>query len=791
MFKNYLKTACRNLSNSKFYSLINISGLALGLATGIMLLLWVQHEKSYDKFNKDYQDIYRLSTQFSSNGKTVTWTNTPAPLAVYAQSIPGIKSIVRITGVWDQVISNIDRSKILDGFEIAYVDSSFFSIFNYKLKEGNIKRALPDEHSVMLTQQTAEKFFGNDDAFGKLVQFAGERFKVTAVLENLPQNSSLQFDAIFPMSFYAKQFTANGGNSDWKTIDTDLGSYNFSIFVKLNPAANPEKTGKSLSAAYKSARHGESDTQFKLQRLADIHLIGADGNNSAYQLVQIFLLVAILLLAIAGINYVNLSTARALIRAREVSIRKIIGATRKQLFLQFVSETALLFLISTAFAVGVIYFLMPLYNNISGKDLQFSLASTDVWEVIAIAAGATLLASSIYPALLLSSFNPIKSLKGKIKMGMGTSMFRKVLVVFQFAISVILIVSTLVISNQMQYIREKNLGYDKSYVFTIPLPDKAVDHRDAIKNELNKEGGILNVSFSNIYSITNITNSTGDIDWKGRPEDYSMVITQANIDKDYIPTMKMQFAEGGNFTGVPADSFNYILNEKAVHLMGLKQPYVGQQISFHDRKGTIIGVLKDFNYRSLKDEIAPLIFAYPGYKNILYVRTTAKDAQNAIAAVKAQYRKYAGDAPFSYSFVDKQFESLYKSDTRTGTLFNVFAGIAIFISCLGLLGLATYSTQVRTKEIGVRKVLGASVSSIVRMVSSDFLKLIAISIIIAIPVSWYFMNQWLTNFAYRVNVGWLVFLIAAMMVIFIALATISFQAIKAAVANPVKAIKTE
>lgn len=791
MLKNYFKTAWRNLTNNKFYSIINICGLAFGLATGIMLLLWVQNEKSYDKFNKDYQDIYQLSSQFNSNGKTVTWTGVPGPLSVYAKSIPQVISVVRILGEWDQVLSNADRSKLMEGNALAFVDSSFFSIFSYDLVKGNISNALPNDHSVILTQKMAEKLFGNEEAMGKIVMYEKESFEVTGVLIDFPKNSTLQYDAVFPMGNYAKQFTAWGGNGHWKTIDVDLGNFSFDTYVKLQSGTDPLKTGKAFSDAYKIARNGDGETLFELQNLASIHLISADGNNSALRMVQIFILVAILLLLIAGINYVNLSTARSLIRAKEVSIRKIIGANKKHLFFQFISETFLLFCMATVFAILLIFLLMPLYNDVSGKMLRFSLLDAGVWKVIGIAISGTLIASSIYPAVLLSSFNPIQAIKGNVSAGFGTVLFRKVLVVFQFAISVILIVSTLVISHQMQFIRNKNLGFDKSYVFSVPLPDEVSQKTDAVKNELSKQTGILNVSASNIYNVSNIDNSTIDIEWPGKPDNYGMIITQSNVDKDFIPTMKMQFVEGGNFTGVPADSTHYILNEKAVKLMDMKPPYIGKEISFHRNKGTIIGVLKDFNFKSLKEEISPLIFSSYGYKNILYVRTTAKDAQQAIAAVETQFKKYAGDVPFSYSFADKQFESMYQSDQRTGALFNLFAGIAIFISCLGLFGLATYTAQVRTKEIGVRKVLGASVPNIIKLISADFLKLIFIAIIIAVPVAWFGMNKWLDDFAYKANISWWIFLIAACIAILIAMITVSFQAVRAAMANPVESLRSE
>lgn len=793
MFKNYLKTGWRNLNGNKFYSLINISGLAIALATSIMLLLWVQNEKSYNKFNKDYQNIYQLSTHFTDNGNEITWTQVPGPLSVFAKSIPTVKSIVRIVADYDQLLSNTNHTKIFDGNTIAAVDSSFFSIFSYPLVKGSKDDFLLNNHSMILTQKTAAKLFGTEDPIGKSVVYNNDNFMVTGVLKDFPQNSSLQYDAIFPMSYYAKQFTVNGGNGEWKTIDADLGNFTFEAYVELQPDATPRKTGKAFSSAYKKVNR-DSDAYFQLQNIAAIHLVTADGNNAALRMVNIFMLIAILLLLIAGINYVNLSTARSLIRAKEVSIRKIVGANKTQLFFQFVTETFLLFCIATAISIGLIFLLMPLYNNVSGKILNFPLMNSAVWKVILVSIGGTLIASSIYPALLLSSFNPIQSLKGKISTAMGSVLFRKVLVVFQFAVSVILIVSTLVISKQMQFIRDKNVGYDKSFVFSIPLTQKATDHIDAVKSELRNQHGVLNVASSDIYSISNIERSTSDIDWTGKPHNYSMIIAEARIDKDFIPTMKLQFVEGGNFTGDPSDSAHYILNEKAVHQMNLKPPYVGKQISFHGNKGTITGVLKDFNFKSLKEEISPLIFSSRstwGGKNFLYIRTTGKDAQHTIAAAQTQYKKYAGDIPFNYTFVDKQFENMYLSDQRTGTLFNLFAGIAIFISCLGLFGLTTYTAQVRTKEIGVRKVLGATVANIIKLMSSDFLKLIFISIIIAVPFAWLAMNKWLADFAFRIHISWWIFLIAGISAILIALITVSLQAIKAAMANPVKSLRTE
>lgn len=790
MIKNYLKTARRSLWKNKFYSIINISGLAIGLAAGIMLLLWVQNELSYDRFNKNYQQIYNLSSHFTSNGEERTWTRVPGPLAVYAKSFSQVKSTVRIRSYYG-LLSDKDKNKMFDGNMVAGVDTGFFSMFTFDLLEGNKTRLFTNINSIIVTRSTAQKFFGNESALGKIIRFNEEYFTVTGIMKDFPQNSSFKYDAIVSMAYVAQEFTKNGGNGNWKTIDEDLGNYGYKTYVQLTNGADPVKVGEIFTNAYTKARNGDSDAIFKLQNLADMHLVGADGNNSALRMVEVFILVIVLLLAIASINYVNLSTARSLIRAKEVSIRKMIGANRKQLFFQFTIETMLLFCFSSFFAIIIMLLLTPLYNNISGKTLSLDLSDLNVWKAAGAAILGTLIASSIYPAVLLSSFKPLESLKGKAASGLGTVSLRKGLVVFQFAISVVLLICTIVMSHQLHFVMNKDLGYDKSYVFSVPLTQEVVDHIEAVKDELKKDPTILNTSLSDAYDFSNIGSSTSDLDWSTKPPKSNMIITQISADKDFIPTMKIRIIEGENFKGTPADSTNYILNKTAVQKMGLKAPYVGQQISFHNKKGTIIGVVQDFNFQSLKEQIAPLIFFTVWNRNILYIRTTGNNAHQGIVSVEKQYKKYAIDVPFSYRFLDKNFEELYKSDERTGMLFNVFAGIAILISCMGLFGLATFTAQVKIKEIGIRKVLGASVAGIIQFISKDFLKLVIIAIIISIPVSWWIMNKWLQGFVYRVDVSWWAFVLSAVIAILTALLTVSFQSYKAAIANPVKSLRTE
>lgn len=796
MFRHYFKTAWRNLTVNKFYSILNISGLAVGLATGIMLLLWVQNEFSFDKFNTKYKNIYEIDAHVQS----LPWQGAPAPVAILAKRIPEIVATVRIAEEkknGSTILANSNESKVFNNNNIVYADSNFLSLFNYKLLRGNQNNFLPDAHSVAITQSTARKLFGTDDAIGKVVRFDKNNFTVSAVLYDFPGNSSLQYDAIFPILYYGQRFTSYGGNNGWKTIDEDIDDYSFRTFLLLNKNANVSSVGKKLTALfsniYKGAKDAECPTYFQLQHLQDLHLIGIDGNDSALQMVRIMALVAILILIIASINYINLSTARSMIRIKEVSIKKIIGAKRRQLFLQFISETLLTFLFAMAIAIGLIILLKPLYDRITGEQLSFSLFDFSSVKTLAAAFLGMLLISSVYPALLLSSFKPLGTIRDKRLMGIKTSSFREILVTIQFIVSFILLVGTIVMAKQMVYIRNKDLGYDKSYVFTVTFPYQSAKNSDAIENELLSQKGILNVSFSDTKDITSIMDVSGDILWEGKKNNAPFMVWRVYADKNFIPLMKYNFIAGGNFTGTPSDDNKYILNETAVKAMGLKPPYIGTKIGYDGKAdGELIGVIKDFNFESLKDPIGPLVIRSKTYKHILYVRTTGAGAQNAISAVEKQFQKYNTDkAPFSYNFIDKSFEAHYRSQQRAGTLFTTFAAIAIFISCLGLFGLATYTAQVKTKEIGIRKVLGASVGNIVRLISKDFLKLVIIAVVIATPLAYWAMNKWLNNFAYKTTIGVFTFIIAAFVVLIIAFGTIGFKAFKAARANPVKSLKTE
>ena len=788
MFINYFKTAWRNLVKNKFYSFINIAGLTLGLTVGILILLWVQDEDSYDRFHQNATNIIKLENMVGTNDSRQLWTSTTAPIGVMAkQQIPGIRDVTRVSGNYFYALYKYNDKSFGDERNF-FTDTSFFTMFNFPFVKGNASNPFPDNYSVVITEKTAEKFFGNEDAIGKIITADDSaHFKVTGVVKDFPKNSSIQGDMIFPMSLLAQKRYA--GDTTGKNIDNDYAQFDIDTYFLLQPNFSFDGFAKKLRDIHLSVKPDDTDVGYVWLPLSKIHLYHSDGTEGGASTVRMFMIIAILILMIACINYVNLSTARSMLRSKEVSLRKIVGAARAQLFLQFIIESVLLFAFAVVMSLALVYALLPLFNRVSGKEIVINIADYHIWIVILSSIAGTLIISSIYPAVLLSSFEPINALKGKISSGISTALFRKVLVVVQFTFSIVLITGTIVIGNQLRYIQSKQLGYDKENVLTMPMMHMA-PHLDAVRTDLLQQPGVTNVTWSS-GEIINLGGQTGDNEWDGKQKGETVMLSPINVDEHFIPFFKMQLLEGKNFVGDISDSTHFILNETAVAAMRLKNP-IGKRIRLWETKGTITGIVKDFNFQSVRDKIKPAIF-YDHQKTWghVYVRTTGKDLPAVIAASKTQWSKYNAAFSFNYNFLDDQFKSLYENEQRTGLLFNIFAGIAIFISCLGLFGLAAYTAQVRTKEIGVRKVLGSSVVSIIQLLAKDFIKLVGVAILIATPIAWYIMNKWLQDFAYKINLSWSVFAIAGVAAIFIALLTISFQSIKAALANPVKSLRTE
>ena len=785
MIRNYIKTAWRNLVKNKFYSIINIAGLTLGLAIGILILLWVQDELSFDSFHKNAANIYRLEISGGTGKSKQIFTSGVAPIGPLAkQQLPEVTEQVRLTGNGFYSLYKY-QDKVFGDESAMFADPSFFSVFDFPLIKGDKSKPFVDDNSVVITKTTAEKFFGDADPIGKvIIADDKQNLTVSGVIADFPKNSSMRYDMLMPMSFNLKAMLKQGMD-----MSNNFSYLDYDTYLTLKPGVSLKSLATKIRQIHLDHKSDDTDAEYLLLPLTKLHLYNADLTDKGISTIRMFIAIALLILVIACINYVNLSTARSMLRSKEISMRKIVGAGKAQLFLQFIVETALLFSFAAILALGLIYVLMPVFNQVAGKQLVLNLADYHIWLVIAATIVATLAASSIYPAILLSSFEPLKALKGKISTRVGDVMFRKILVVAQFSFSILLIIGTIVITSQLNYIRSKSLGFDKTDVISVWMRDMD-KHYDAAKAELLKAPGVLDVTRSN-QNIVRFQGFTGSVDWDGKDPKDNVIMHPIVVDKDLVSFFKIKLVAGASFTGAVNDTSHYILNEAAIKQMGIKDP-VGKRFTMQGNKGTIIGVVKDFHYASMKEKIAPAIFWYaPKYMNKMYIKTTRRDAPKALAAAEKQFKAYNGQYPFGYAFLDDIFNGLYQSEQQEGTLFTYFASIAIAISCLGLLGLAAYTAQVRTREIGVRKVLGASVSGITAMLSFDFLKLVLIAMVIASPIAWYAMNKWLQNFAYRVDIHWWVFAVAGLLAIVIAFATISYQAIKAALMNPVKSLRSE
>ena len=785
MFKNYVKTAWRNLLKNKFYSLINIAGLTLGLVVGILILLWVQDERSFDSFHRKTSDIYRMELFGGTGASKQIWSTTVGPMGPLAKKeLPEVTEQVRLTNNFYFSLYKY-QNKVFADENAYFTDTSFFQMFDFPLVEGNPAQPFTDDHSVVITKKTARKFFGNQDAMGRVISTdSKDNFTVTGVIDDFPLNSSMQYDMLMPMALMAQKQLAVGDD-----INHDFNNYEFITFLQLRPGTSLKKLSAELFKIHIRNKSDDTDADYLLLPLAKMHLYNADGTDAGMQTINIFTIIALLILVIACINYVNLSTARAMLRAREVSMRKIVGAAKFQLFLQFIVETGLLFLLSAGLAIFLIWMAMPLFNQVAGKQLVFHLSDMHIWTVILCTILSTLVASSIYPAMLLSSFDPLKALKSKISISRGDANFRRILVVTQFASSVILITGTFVVYRQLNYIRSKDLGYDKTHVLTFGMRGIRNNY-ESVKGALLQQSGVQGVTAGS-SEIIDLNMISGDNDWDGKAANQTFILHPMWVDKDFLSFFKMKLVEGTGFTGTAADSGHFILNEAAIKEIGMKDP-IGKRFTLWKFKGTIVGVVKDFHFASMKQKIGPAIFlSNPGFLNNIYIRTNGPDLAGVIREAGRLFKQYNTDYPFSYSFLDDDFNRLYQSETREASLFFYFAGIAIIISCLGLFALAAYTSQNRFREIGIRKVLGASVPGIVRLLATDFLRLVLIAIIIALPIAWYAMNQWLGGFAYRTDIGWLVFVASGLITVSIAFLTISFQAVKAALTNPVKSLKSE
>jgi putative ABC transport system permease protein len=798
------------MTRHKVISFINLFGLTVGLTCCLLILTYILNELSYDRYNKDADQVYRVTrTFYNGNGEQTLKLSTVAPPFGYYMpaEFPEIQEMTRLLN--SGTVPMRYKDKLLNQKDVYFADQNLFDIFSVKVLQGNPKEALKDPFSVMMTESTAKKYFGNEDPMNKVLR-ANDQFdvKVTGVYKDFPLNSHLHpeilvsFNTLKDSAVYgAENLRTNWGNNSFFTYIKLPKNYD----IKKMEARFPAFLDKHMAAVYGAIKPSKA-TSLGLQKLTDIHLYShtdyeAEPNGDITR-VYIFSAIALFILLIACINYMNLSTARSTLRAREIGIRKVIGARRKELIFQFLSESVIITWIATLFALLLLYFAIPWLNRLSGQQLSFSILMK--WQIILPLLLAPFIVgfiSGIYPSLFMSSFKPISTLRGLMRIGNRSINFRKVLVVLQFSISIILIVTTIVVFQQLNYLHNASLGYDKDHIVTLPYSSQLNDQYESFRNTLLRNSNIKDVGLSSRIPTGRLLDDMG----ASAPGQDSMVPVKAEIryvatDYDFIPTYGIKMVAGRNFSrDYGTDTSNFVLNQSAVKAIGWTSPQqaVGKNFNYGFIKGHIIGVMKDFNFESLHQQIKPMIFIMPpsaaknGFYNAISVKLAGSQISSALATLKDTWEKYLPNVPYQYNFLDEQYAKLYQAEQRQQTIFTIFACIAIFIACLGLFGLSAFAIAQRVKEIGVRKVLGANVTSIVALLSKDFLKLVLISAIIAFPVAWYAMSKWLQDFAYRINIHWWVFALATFLTMLIALATVSFQAIKAAVANPVKSLRSE
>lgn len=815
MLKNYLKVAFRSLVKQRIYSVINVVGLAVGIASALLITLYVQYEFSYDKFFADSDRIFKVSLERKYPNHSTYYATIPHSYSdAIARDIPEVKQVVKISGFNNGVAvsykSPDGQEKRFEEDIVAFADSNFFTFFNLPFAKGDPATALKNANDIVITASTADRYFGNEEPIGKTLEFFGQAYKVAGVAQELPPNSHLKLG-----------FIVNATSIPFYRQENYTG-FSAHVYIQLNPGADPKlveskipKLVDTYAAAQIERNLGKSWEDYKkegngyryfLQPLTSIHL---DPTNieakmepgGSISFMYFLISVAVLLVLIACINFMNLATARSAERAREVGVRKTMGSLKGQLVAQFLSESMLISLMATFLSVVIIQLVLPAFNQLTEKPLALELNFIMTLSLVVLALFIGFLAGS-YPAFVLSGFNPVVVMKGSFGSSGKGSWLRNGLVIFQFTVSVILIVGTLVVQQQMQYMQTKSLGFDKEQMLVV---ERAFT--------LNPEQAKTFVE--EVRRVPEVAAASGSQALPGRegdffgaffqPEGSSEILTTKTmvVQDDLIEALGIQLIEGKLFAEGVNDSLNVLLNESAVKTMGLKDP-IGRKLANVQRQQdgsnrtvfyTVIGTVKDFHFQSLRDQITPLVLqsTETAGRNIVYVmaRIKAGEYTSAIANIETKWKAIAPEQPFHYLFLDENFNAQYEAEQQAGKLFAIFAALAILVACVGLFGLSAYTAHLRTKEIGIRKVLGASVNSVVILLARDFTKMVLIAFVIAVPLSWYMMSQWLEQFAYRINLSVTTFLVAGIITIVIAWLTVSFQTIKAAVINPVKSLKSE
>ncbi|MFC5410987.1 ABC transporter permease [Larkinella bovis] len=787
MLTNYFKIAWRNLLRNKMFSLINILGLALGMACSLLILFWVQDELAMDKFHAKDDRIFRVMENQAWAGQDVgTTPSTPGILAEnLKKDFPDVEKAAMMT--WENSLL-LTVGNTFGKEKGRFASGDFLSIFSFPLVQGDPKTALTRPESIVISEKLARKYFPQQDALGKTIRVDNKTdLMITGVLAELPENNSLTFDYLIAWEQFVK-------NNAWVKEWSNNGPR---AFVLLSPKTDPEKFSAKIKDYIKQKTNQQTtNIELFLQKNSEAYLHSnfkngtLDGGRIEY--VRMFVIVAVFILIIACINFMNLATARSVKRAKEVGVRKVVGAVRQSLMAQFLGESLLISSLALCVAVLVVMLMLPIFNELTEKKLAFRFTDGSLWALLLGLTLITGVVSGSYPALFLSSLKPVVVLKGVLKFKPSATVFRKGLVVFQFSLSILLIVGMIIIYRQIQYIQTKNLGFDKENLVYMPLEGELKKNYQTFRNELKTQPGIKEISASWSDPLE-VGSSTIGVTWRGKDTTQRILFNQTAVHYGYLKAMNIRLKEGRDFSpAYTTDTTNYIINEAAARKIGYKNP-VGQELTFWGRKGIIVGVVKDYHINSLHVAIDPLILHMQReeFDGVVLARTEPGQTQTALESLEKTFRKFNPRYPFEYKFTDQEFGNNYKSEKIISQLANYFAFLAIFISCLGLFGLATFTAEQRTKEIGIRKVLGASVTNIVLMLSKDFLLLVLLSSLVALPVAWWAMSSWLEKYANRIEIEWWMFAVAVVAALFIALFTISFQSVKAALMNPVKSLKTE
>ena len=799
MLKNYLKVALRTLQRQKGYAFINMFGLAVGMACCLLILLYIQDELSYDRHHIQADRTFRLTATFDESDNH--WAPIGPPVgAAFKASIPEVEEVARIFPFGNSVLHHEDRQ--FEENNGVFADSTVFEVFTIPLLRGNPKTALNRAFTVVISQEMARRYFGDEDPMGQVLSTSGSwEFTVTGVMEDPPPTTHLPFDFLLSMQTYYD------GTGDWvNEARTWAGFYTYVLLRSTESVAAVETKLPTFINDFYAGVFDEGvpaeQMDLILQPIRDIHLHSQLEKeyraNSDITYVYLFGIIALFVLLIACINFVNLATARATTRMREVGVRKALGAWRSQLARQFLGESLLMTLLAVALAGGLILLTLPVFNNLTSKALSIGDLQQPVWLLgLGAVALFTGLVSGIYPALVLSSFRPVQALRGRGGTSSLPVVLRKGLVVFQFTISIFLIVGTMVVWNQLTFVRTQQLGFNKEHVINVRLNyaqrESMQESLEAFKEEMLRNPAITSVSLAPDVPGERYSLESFIVDGQQDAEETMMRVAWG-ADVDYLPALGLELVAGRNFSLMaPADTNAWILNEAAVRRLELEDP-IGQVLRWNsaDYAGPIVGIVKDFHFASLHHQIEPLVIPLrPGIGNFLLVRAQAGQAPQALAAAEEQLDRFAPGQIFRYSFLSSDFDQLYRTEDRLQAIFGYFSGIAIVIACLGLFGLAAFTAEQRTREIGVRKVLGASVGSIVSLLSKDSLWLVLIAFGVAIPLSYFAMNRWLEGFPYRISLGVEVFLMAGLLAIATALLTVGYQAVRAALTDPVKSLRHE